>query len=69
MSLRNMQGDSSMGLQNSHRPDMELQLSESFRRKVEEMAAREGISIEDFVLYAVAEKIARAEMPEKPENR
>lgn len=65
MSSKNEQGDSSLGLRQSHSPEIELQLSESLRRKVEEMAVMDGISLEDFILYAVAEKIARCELPEQ----
>lgn len=65
MSPQNKQDESSMGPEKSHPSEIELQLSESLRRKAEEMAAKEGISLEDFILYAVAEKVMRSEPPNK----
>jgi hypothetical protein len=58
-------GKSPTGPEESCPPDIAVQLSESILRKAEEMARSEGISLEDFVLYAVAEKIARSEPPDK----
>lgn len=65
MSPKSRQGDSSMGPQESHPLEIAVELSESLRQKAEEMAVSEGISLEDFILYAVAEKIARSEPPDK----
>lgn len=65
MSAKDRQDKSSTGSQESHPPEIAVQLSESLRRKAEEMADSEGISLEDFILYAVAEKITRSEPPDK----
>lgn len=58
-------GESSAGPYDSHPPEFAVKLSDSIRRQAEQMAIREGISLEDFVLYAVAEKIARSEPPDQ----
>lgn len=65
MSPQKSQGESPRGPQESHSPEITVQLSDSLRRKAEEMAISEGVSFEDFILYAIAEKIARSEPPDK----
>lgn len=66
MRPKNRQGKPSPASQQSHPPEIALQLSDSLLRKAEEMAISEGVSLADFILYAVAEKIARSEPSEKP---
>lgn len=56
--------DTSAGTESSN-SEFGVQISESLKSKAEEMAKSEGISLEDFILYAVAEKIARSESPKK----
>lgn len=63
MSPKNSQGESDTGPLESFPPEIAVQLTASLRRKAEEMAVSEGISLEDFILYAVAEKIARSDTP------
>ena len=65
MSRKDRQGESPTGPYESHSLEIAVELSEALRRKAEEMADSEGISLEDFILYAVAEKIARSEPPDK----
>ena len=60
MSPKNSQGESQTGPQESDPLEIALQLSEALRHKAEKMAISEGISLEDFILYAVAEKIMRS---------
>ena len=59
MSLKNAQSDSFAGPESSN-PEIVVQFSESLRQRAEELAAIEGVSLEDFILYAIAEKIARS---------
>jgi hypothetical protein len=40
-----------------------LHLSDPLRQKAEELANIDGISLDDFIMFAVAEKIARSEPP------
>jgi hypothetical protein len=49
-------------------PEISVQLSEPLRRKAEKMAMSQGISIEEFVLRAVAEKIEHSEAPSKKQT-
>lgn len=66
MTPEKMEGETSTSSpEESRLPDIAVQLSETILQKAEEMARLEGISLEDFVLYAVAEKIARSEPPDK----
>jgi predicted nucleic acid-binding protein len=65
MSAKNLQGESATDPMESFPPEVAVQLTTPLRRKAEEMAVSEGISLEDFILYAVAEKIARSETPRK----
>lgn len=68
MSLKDDLGEAAKGPQEPHSNEIALELSESLWRRAGEMAISEGISLEDFILYAVAEKIARLEPPDTPEN-
>jgi hypothetical protein len=43
--------------------DIMVQLSASIRGRAEELAIIEGISLEDFIMFAVAEKVARFDPP------
>jgi len=65
MSPKDKADASGMGPEKFNPPEIPVQLSESIRREAEKMASREGISLEDFILYAVAERMARLEPPDK----
>jgi hypothetical protein len=65
MSPKNPQGECATGPLESFPPEVSVQFTEALRRKAQEIAVSEGISLEDFILYAVAEKIARSETPGK----
>jgi hypothetical protein len=65
MSPNDVPGEPVTGPQESHSSEIAIELSESLRRKAEEMAISDGISLEDFILYAVAEKVARSEAPDQ----
>lgn len=43
----------------SGQEDFDLQLSESLKQKVAELAVRQGLTIEAFILNAITDKIAR----------
>lgn len=60
MSPKNNAIGSSEGLQ-----EIAIQLSESLRSEAERVAISEGVSLEDFILYAIAEKIALSESPDR----
>lgn len=47
--------------------EIALQLPDSVRQKAAELAARDAISLEDFILIAVSEKIALSE-PSRDES-
>lgn len=64
MSKKDPQGETTTGRKETNPTEITVELSDSVRRKAEEMAASDGISLEDFILYALAEKIARSEPPE-----
>jgi hypothetical protein len=65
MSPKDVPGEPVTGQQESHSSEIALELSESLRLKAQEMADRDGISLADFILYAVAEKVARSEPPDQ----
>jgi len=47
--------------------DLDFQMSESLRQKAAEKAHRLGVSLEEFILSAIREKIAKSEAIHSPE--
>ena len=64
MSKKDPQSELTTGRKEINPTEITVELSDSVLRKAEELATSDGISLEDFILYALAEKIVRSETPE-----